>query len=73
MLLLPATLIANQAVLPSAGPSDIYLTALGAALTIVYMAGLVFRPARNVARMGVDSIVVLVLYALGIAGLVALQ
>jgi cation:H+ antiporter len=73
VLLLPATIIGNQAVLPAAGRSDVYLTALGAALTIVYMAGLVFRPSRNVARMGVDSIVVLLLYALGIAGLVALQ
>jgi cation:H+ antiporter len=73
VLFLPATLIAGNAVLPSAGRSDIYLTALGAALTIVYMAGLIFRPRRQVLRMGADSIVVIVLYLVGIAGLVALS
>ncbi len=73
VLFLPATLIAGAAVLPAAGRSDIYLTALGAALTIVYMAGLVFRPRREVLRMGPDSLTVLVVYLLGIGGLVALQ
>ena len=73
MLFLPATLLAGQAVLPAAGRSDVYLTALGALLTIVYLAGLIFRPRRQFARMGVDSIVVLLLYVVGIAGLVALQ
>jgi cation:H+ antiporter len=73
VLFLPATLIAGRAVLPAAGRSDIYLTALGGALTIVYIAGLIFRPKRQYARLGPDSIVVLVLYVVGIAGLVALQ
>jgi cation:H+ antiporter len=73
VLFLPATLLAGQAVLPAAGRSDIYLTALGALLTITYMAGLIFRPRRQAARMGADSIVVLALYVLGIVGLVALQ
>jgi cation:H+ antiporter len=73
VLFLPATLISGSAVLPAAGRSDIYLTALGAVLTIVYMSGLIFRPKREVARMGPDSITVFVLYLLGVAGLVALQ
>lgn len=73
VLFLPATLIAGSAVLPAAGRSDIYLTALGAALTIVYMAGLIFRPRREVLRMGIDSVVVIVLYLVGIAGLFALS
>jgi cation:H+ antiporter len=33
--------------------------------------GLIFRPKRRVLRMGLDSLTVLVLYAFGIAGLVA--
>ena len=33
--------------------------------TVVYMAGLVFRPARQHARLGIDSIIVLVLYVIG--------
>lgn len=73
VLFFPATMIAGQAVLPAASRSDIYLTALGAVLTIVYMAGLVFRPKREVARMGADSLVVLFLYLVGVAGLIALQ
>lgn len=69
VLFLLATVLSGQAVLPRAHHTDIYLTALGALLTVVYMAGLVFRPQRQYARMGVDSITVLVLYALGITGL----
>jgi cation:H+ antiporter len=73
VLFLPATLIAGRAVLPAAGRSDVYLTALGAVLTVVYITGLIFRPQRKHARLGIDSIVVLALYALGIVGLIALQ
>jgi cation:H+ antiporter len=73
VLFLPATLISGAAVLPNAHRSDIYLTALGAILTIIYIGGLIFRPRRQFARMGPDSIAVLVVYALGIVGLVALQ
>jgi cation:H+ antiporter len=69
VLFLLATVLSGQAVLPRAHHTDIYLTALGALLTIVYMIGLVFRPQRQYARMGADSITVLVLYALGITGL----
>jgi cation:H+ antiporter len=71
VLFLLATLLSGKAVLPHAQNTDIYLTALGVLLTIVYVVGLVFRPQRRRARMGVDSIVVLVLYALGVAGLFA--
>ena len=66
-------LISGQAVLPRAHTSDIYLTALGALLTVVYAVGLIFRPQRQLLRMGVDSLAVLALYALGIVGLVSLS
>ncbi len=49
--------------------TDIYLTALAILLTVVYLLGLLFRPKRRIARMGTDSLMVLVLYGLGIAGL----
>jgi cation:H+ antiporter len=71
VLFLLATLLAGKTVLPHAQKTDIYLTALGMLLTLVYVVGLVFRPERRRARMGVDSIIVLVLYALGVAGLFA--
>lgn len=71
VLFLLATVISGQAVLPQANGADIYLTALAALLTLVYVVGLIFRPARRIAGMGVDSLVVLVLYGLGVAGLFA--
>lgn len=72
VLFLLAVLVSGKAVLPNAHASDIYLTGLGGLLTIVYMAGLLFRPAKQHARMGVDSIAVLVLYAIGVLGLIVL-
>jgi cation:H+ antiporter len=38
-------------------------------LTLVYAAGLVFRPRRRIARLGVDSLAVVILYGLGMVGL----
>jgi cation:H+ antiporter len=72
VLFLVASVISGSAVLPLAQDTDIYLTALGALLTIVYVYGLIFRPRRMVLRMGLDSVTVLALYAVGIAGLVAI-
>jgi cation:H+ antiporter len=70
VLFLVATLLSGKAVLPQANAADLYLTALGALLTVVYLYGLIFRPSRQILRMGLDSLTVLVLYAVGIAGLV---
>jgi cation:H+ antiporter len=72
VLFLVATLVSGQAVLPRAEATDIYLTAVAMVLTLTYATGLLFRPARRVARMGTDSLVVLVLYAIGVAGLFAI-
>jgi cation:H+ antiporter len=59
------------AMLPRAHDTDIYLTGLGILLTAVYLYGLIFRPRRRVLGVGMDSLVVLILYLLGVAGLVA--
>jgi cation:H+ antiporter len=69
VLFLVATLLSGQAVLPLAQGTDIYLTAVGALLTVVYVVGLIFRPQRRIARMGVDSLAVLLLYLLSLGGL----
>jgi len=69
VLFLLATLLSGKAVLPHAHPTDIYLTAVACLLTLVYAAGLLFRPERRFAGMGVDSLVVLGLYVIGVAGL----
>jgi cation:H+ antiporter len=71
VLFLVAGLLSGEAVLPQAHDTDIYLAALGALLTIVYMYGLIFRPARRIVGIGIDSLVVLILYVLGIGGLIA--
>ncbi len=73
VLFLFAGLLSGKAVLPQAHDTDIYLTALGIMLTAVYGWGLITRPHRQVLRMGVDSLAVLVLYAFGIVGLVAVS
>jgi cation:H+ antiporter len=73
MLFLLAGLLSGKAVLPQAQDTDIYLTALGIVLTVVYGWGLITRPQRQVLRMGTDSLAVLVLYAVGIAGLAAVS
>jgi cation:H+ antiporter len=69
VLFLLAALLSGEPVLPAAHDTDIYLTALGIILTVVYMAGLIFRPRRQYGRMGVDSVAVLVIYLIGIGGL----
>lgn len=71
VLFFEATLLSGAAVLPRAQDTDVYLTALGALLTAIYICGLIFRPRRRVLHMGVDSFVVLATYVVGIVGLVA--
>jgi cation:H+ antiporter len=70
VLFLLATVLAGRSVLPLAQDTDIYLAGLGILLTAVYITGLIFRPRRQVLGMGVDSLAVLALYGMGIAGLV---
>jgi cation:H+ antiporter len=72
VLFLLASILSGTAPLPEAQNTDIYLTALGVLLTTVYLVGLIFRPTRRVLHMGVDSLVVLLLYLVGLAGLVAI-
>ncbi|MCA1654597.1 MAG: sodium:calcium antiporter [Sphingomicrobium sp.] len=72
VLFLLAELISGRAVLPHAQGTDIYLAALGVLLTSIYLGGLIFRSKRTVAGVGVDSLLVLILYGLGMAGLFAI-
>ena len=72
VLFLLATLISGRAVLPQAQDTDIYLAGLAILLTSAYLAGLIFRPKRRIVGMGIDSLAVLLLYAIGTAGLFAI-
>jgi cation:H+ antiporter len=69
VLFLLTTLLAGQSALPQAKNTDIYLASLGVLLTAVYLYGLIFRPKRQFLDLGIDSIVVLVLYIVGTVGL----
>ncbi|MEP7104312.1 MAG: sodium:calcium antiporter [Chloroflexota bacterium] len=73
VILLLVTFISGQPALPSAGKSDVYLAVLGILVTMPYIAGLIFRPRREYARLGPDSIAVLVIYVLGMVGLVVVD
>lgn len=69
VLFLLAVLLSGSNVLQLARRADVYLAAVGILLTIVYVSGLIFRPRRQVLRMGVDSLAVLIIYLLGAIGL----
>jgi len=69
VLFLVAELLSGKAILPEAKSTDIYLTALAMLMTIVYIWGLLFRPKKQVLAIGIDSLIVLILYVVGIAGL----
>lgn len=69
VLFLLGTLLSGQALLPDAQGPDLYLTALGALLTAVYCIGVILRSERMLLGAGLDSLLVLALYLLGIGGL----
>jgi cation:H+ antiporter len=72
VLFLMASLIGNDAILPNLKPSDIYLTVLGIILTSIYMIGMVLHSKRQIFRMGIDSLIVLIVYIFGLLGLLVL-
>lgn len=69
VLFLPATLLSGQSILPQAQHTDIYLASLGVLLTSIYIYGLIFRHKKQYVCMGIDSILVLITYLVGIIGL----
>ncbi len=71
-LFLVADLVAGSPVLPTAGRLNAWLGALGIGLTSIYMVGIVARPDKTWARLGPDSILAIVVFGLGIAGLFVL-
>ena len=72
VLFLMASLIGGDAILPNLKPTDIYLTILGMLLTGIYIIGMVVHSKKQVLRMGIDSLVVVIVYILGLLGLWAL-
>ena len=70
VLFLMAALIGGESILPNLKVSDIYLTSVGILLTTIYMIGMLFHSKKQFFRMGIDSIIVLILYIISIVGLV---
>ncbi|HSX07388.1 MAG TPA: hypothetical protein VLG11_00675 [Candidatus Saccharimonadales bacterium] len=69
-LFVACDLISGDAVLRNASASDIWFASLGIFLTTIYLIGLIVRSRRVVLRMGLDSVIVVVLYVVGITSLV---
>ncbi len=69
VLFLLASAIAAKPSLPQAHPSDIYLTGIALLLTLIYSVGLIFSSPKQYLRMGLDSLVVLLVYLLSVVGL----
>ena len=72
-LFLVADIVAMKPVLPSAGNRNAWLAVLGIALTAIYGFGVIGRPARCRARLGPDSWLALIVFAVGVAGLFAVH
>lgn len=67
-----ASVISGEAVISTLSHSDMYLTGLGILLTCIYMVGMVLHSRKQVFRMGIDSLFVLITYILGLVGLWAI-
>jgi cation:H+ antiporter len=68
-LFVVADLVAGSPVLPSAGPLNSWLASLGIGLTAIYAMGAIIRPLSCRFRLGPDSILAIVVYAIGTAGM----
>jgi cation:H+ antiporter len=71
-LFLLADLVAGSPVLPTAGRLNAWLASLGVMLTALFAISAVARPSRCIGRLGPDSLAALILFAVGIGGLLAL-
>jgi cation:H+ antiporter len=72
-LFLVADIVAGKPVLPFAGNLNAWLAGLSIVLTTIYAGGVIVRRESCLLRLGRDSIIVVVIFALGIVGLVAVS
>lgn len=67
LLLVADVALRSGPVLGRATPSDVFLAALAAVLTCIYLGGLLLRHDRALGRVGYDSAAVVVVYVMGVA------
>ncbi|MDI6843004.1 MAG: hypothetical protein QMC94_01195 [Anaerosomatales bacterium] len=70
-LFLVADLFAGAPTLPHAGAAESWLAGLGILVTAVYAASVIIRPERTYARLGLDSVIVMIALCVGTFGLAA--
>jgi len=70
VLFLIASIINHSTLLPSADHSNIYLTALSIILTSIYMIGMALKSDKRYFGMGIDSWLAILVYIIGIAGMI---
>lgn len=73
LLFVSDTVHMNGPILASADRSATFAAAMGIVVTAIYLVGLIMRRQRVLFRMGVDSFVVLLAYAVTLAGLYLLR
>jgi len=69
VLFLLASLLTNDAIIPSAHPIDIYLTTIAIIITAVYLMGMILKLPYRKYGIGIDSWMVLIIYILSIFGM----
>jgi cation:H+ antiporter len=67
------TLVAGQPVLPAEGKANAWIGCVGLLMTAVFVSGIVLRPQRRHLGLGLDSWVALLVYVVGIWGLVVVS
>ena len=65
-----ADIMAGTPALPQSGVENGWLAAVGILLTTLYAASVVMRPAKRYLRLGLDSVVAILAFVIGIAGLI---
>jgi cation:H+ antiporter len=72
-LFLIADLLAGQPVLPTEGAANAWIGMTGLLMTTIFVVGIILRPRRRHAGLGIDSWVVSFVYVLGLWGLVVVS
>lgn len=72
-LFLVADLLAGRPVLQSVDPSSGWLGGIGVVVTALFAGGLVLRPPKKFAGIGPDSWLVLLMYVIGLVGLLRIS